>query len=490
MFLRGCVTTPATLPKSLAVRRLFSSSQKYFATAGTSLPQTIRQLLARPESSQPLHPVEVSGWVKSVRRQKNVTFAVISDGSWAPGMQAVLSNTNIPKNLTNGASVRLGGTLVKSLGAGQAQELRVDTVDVLGDCDPETYPIQKQALSVEYLRENAHLRPRTDAVASMLRLRSELHRAVHGFFEGQDFTHVHTPILTSSDCEGAGETFRVVPNTAQSTLPEGDAQEEFFSKPAYLTVSSQLHLEALASSLSRVYTLSPCFRAERSQTSRHLAEFWMLEAEWAFTRSVDDVCDLVEACLKGVLARITPDSSLPWSDGRLRSLLNAGQYDAWARMTYTDAVAELERHHASSRAFEFEPKWGRSLQSEHERWLSESFIGGPVFVTDYPASLKPFYMRLNDDRKTVACFDLLIPHVGELVGGSLREERLDYLVASMKTHGLDEEEYKWYTDLRRFGSAPHGGFGMGFERLVSWLSGIENVRECIAMPRWAKRMLL
>ncbi|KAH7912364.1 hypothetical protein BJ138DRAFT_1083725 [Hygrophoropsis aurantiaca] len=488
MFLRGCLRS---LPRAPPNHRLFSSSQAYLSTKYPSRPQTIRQLLSCPEPSVSVQssPIEVSGWVKSIRRQKNVTFALINDGSWAPGVQAVLSAANTPKNLTNGASVRLHGRLVKSLGAEQAQELQVAAVDVLGECDPETYPIQKQALSIEYLRDNAHLRPRTDAVASMLRLRSQLHRTIHNYFEDQEFTYVHTPVITPSDCEGAGETFRVIPNSP-SPSENNTQEEEFFSKPAYLTVSSQLHLEALASSISRVYTLSPCFRAERSQTNRHLAEFWMLEAEWAFTHGIDDVCRVAEGCLKSVLANTTPDPAFPWSEGRLQSLEDARRSDTWARMTYTEAVKELERYHASSKIFEFEPKWGRALQSEHERWLSESLVGGPVFVTDYPTSLKPFYTRQNEDGRTAACFDLLIPHVGELIGGSLREERLGHLVASMKKHGLDEEEYKWYVDLRRFGSAPHAGFGMGFERLVSWLSGIENVRECIAMPRWANRMLL
>jgi len=353
-----------------------------------------------------------------------------------------------------------------------------------------------------------HLRPRTDANAAMLRLRSSLVKSLHAFFERHDFCYAHTPILTSSDCEGAGETFRVTP--ASSSAPPSPSQEqsppdphtEFFSKPAYLTVSSQLHIEALASSLARVYTLSPCFRAERSQTNRHLAEFWMLEAEWAWTREVGDVCGLVEACVKDTLDSGRDERALiakgatGQSEERVKSLEAAATSKPWARMTYTEAISELEQYHASTvsrtHPFEFAPKWGHGLQSEHERWLSEVLVKGPVFVTDYPSALKPFYMRTNDDERTVACFDLLVPFVGELVGGSLREERLEPLQQRMASHGLDPsgEEYGWYLDLRRYGSAPHGGFGMGFERLVSWMSGIENVRECIAMPRWAKRMLL
>ncbi|KAG1843112.1 hypothetical protein DFJ58DRAFT_717829 [Suillus subalutaceus] len=396
-----------------------------FASTST-LPPTIRQLLSSLQPTGHVTKVQLSGWIKSVRRQKNVTFAVINDGSCGSGLQAVLKPDATPHNLTNGASVRICGNLVQSLGRGQSYELHA-------------YPIQKQALPVEFLRDNAHLRARTDINAAMLRLRDSVLRTLHSYYEAQDFHYVHTPILTSNDCEGGGQS------------PDPSAQAEFFSQPAYLTVSSQLHLEALAASLSRVYTLSPCFRAERSQTNRHLAEFWMLEAEWAFISHVGDVCYVVEESLKNA----------------------------------------LQKYHASSRVgFEFQPAWGRSLQSEHERWLSERLVGGPVFVTDYPTSLKPFYMRANDDGQTVACFDLLVPFIGELVGGSLREERYSHLVEAIQRHGLKEEEYGWYVDLRKYGSAPHGGYGLGFERLISWMSGIENVRECIAMPRWAKRMLL
>ncbi|KAF9236681.1 hypothetical protein BU15DRAFT_89065 [Melanogaster broomeanus] len=484
--------------------------KRFASTSAWTLPQTIRQILS--SGQQPTNKVDIHGWVRSVRRQKNVTFAVINDGSCALGLQAVLNNnpSAIFPLLTNGASVRMTGSMVASRGPGQANELQVDSVEVLGECNPETYPIQKQALTIEYLRDHAHLRPRTDANASMLRLRSCLLESLHDFLR-QDFCYAHTPIVTSSDCEGAGGTFRVTPSPtsspvppSQETLPEpapSDPHSEFFSKPAYLTVSSQLHLEALASSLARVYTLSPCFRAERSQTNRHLAEFWMLEAEWAWTRGVGDVCGLVEACVKHALGAGREDRALlakgkTGHEERLGSLEAAAGSEPWARMTYTEAVAELEKYHASSesraRPFTFEPKWGHGLRSEHEKWLSEVLVKGPVFVTDYPSAMKPFYMRMNDDGRTVACFDLLVPHVGELVGGSLREERLEALQKRMHVHGLDPEgeDYRWYVDLRRFGSAPHGGFGMGFERLVSWISGIDNVRECIAMPRWAKRMLL
>jgi asparaginyl-tRNA synthetase len=307
--------------------------------------------------------------------------------------------------------------------------------------------------------------------------------------QANGFCYTHTPIITSNDCEGAGEAFRLAP-VASSTDPPGEF--EFFSKPSYLTVSSQLHLEALSSAISRVYTVSPCFRAERSQTGRHLAEFWMLEAEWAYIREVGDVCRVVEASVKDVLReRNTEDMLVLWKgkdEAKLKALEDASRLEgSWTRMTYAEAIGELSKHEPE---FQYKVAWGTALQSEHEKWLSEKITGGPVFVTDYPAALKPFYMRRNDDGRTVACFDLLIPYVGELAGGSLREERVGILEESLVTHGLEKSEYEWYADLRRYGGAPHGGFGLGLERLIGWISGIDNIRECIAMPRWAGRMLL
>ena len=324
---------------------------------------------------------------------------------------------------------------------------------------------------------------------AVLRLRDTVMRSLHEFFHQNDFVYVHTPIITSNDAEGAGESFRLAPVLPRSA-DRGTQNIEFFNKPSYLTVSSQLHLEVLSNAVARVWTLSPCFRAERSQTSRHLAEFWMLEAEWSFVRSVNDLCDVAEASIKHVLRPRSPDRDLLQADigASWTSAATAAASEVpWARITYTDAIHELQK---SGAHFEFTPRWGSALQSEHERWLADSFARGPIFVTDYPAAIKPFYMRQNDDGKTVACFDLLVPHVGELVGGSLREERLTLLESAIRRQGLDEEAYRWYTELRKFGGAPHGGYGMGFERLISWLGGIENVRECIPMPRWSGRMLL
>ena len=328
---------------------------------------------------------------------------------------------------------------------------------------------------------------------------------------------MHTPIITGNDAEGAGEAFRLAPVEAHhpsaSQIPSPPAPSEFFSRPAFLTVSHQLHLEALASAISRVYTISPCFRAEPSLTSRHLAEFWMLEAEWAFPGSngVSDVCDFTESLLRDSLSTVIQSEIVEslWKTCDVKKRLSVenalNKKDAWTRMTYTEAIQELEKISSPSSCSSSPPKfehtatWGRTLQSEHERWLAESLIGGPVFITNYPTSLKPFYMRSNDDHRTVACFDLLVPHVGELIGGSVREERPRVLEEKMREAKLltedpqgseNGDEYQWYLDLRKFGGAPHAGFGMGFERLVGWIGCVDNIRECIPMPRWAGRMLL
>ncbi|KAF8626016.1 hypothetical protein AX15_005110 [Amanita polypyramis BW_CC] len=545
------------------IRRLLSSRAFPPLPSALRFAPTIRQLLENPGEVNDARQVTVSGWIKSIRRQKNVSFAVVTDGSSAQGLQAVFvgggKDSAEVKILTNGAAVKLTGKLVTSPGKGQDRELIVELedstsvsvsqpppgrVELLGECPHETYPIQKQSLSNEYLRDRTHLRARTDKIAAMIRLRSMLQRRINTWFENQGFQHINTPILTGSDAEGAGEAFRIAPiqgehpaaiaarqdSSSPSLLPP---PTDFFSRPAYLTVSHQLHLEALAAALSRVYTLSPCFRAEPSLTGRHLAEFWMLEAEWAFSvfepgspspmvaekvSDTKELCQVVEAMLRSVASGVvgperTEDVSLLWkqnNEDKLISLEKAMKSETpWTRMNYANAIKELQNHHWTYRLssgdssgnskFQYEPKYGKGLQSEHERWLAEHLVGGPVFVTDYPSTLKPFYMRSNsrqgvdlstEEAETVACFDLLVPHVGELVGGSVREERLDALSARMDQAGMGGPDYEWYKDLRRYGGAPHGGFGMGFERLVSWVGGIENVREAVPVPRWAGRMLL
>ncbi|KAH0826658.1 hypothetical protein J3R83DRAFT_5044 [Lanmaoa asiatica] len=470
----------------------------FFKRFASTLPLTIRQILASGQDSA--SKVHIHGWVKSVRRQKNVTFAVVNDARAFMGMSILRDlgpNDAFPSvfdahelfSLTNGASVRMTGTIVVSPGAGQAQELQVDSLEILGECNPDAYPIQKQALTLEYLRDHAHLRPRTDANAAMLRLRNSLVKSLHTFFERQDFCYVHTPILTSNDCEGAGETFRVIP---ASPIPRNIRTRSYIAgSPRRVFLQTGL--------LDGILTTPP--RGPRIVARPRLHALSLFSRKWAWTKEVGDVCGLVEACVKDALGsgrdeRALLAKGIAGQEEKAKSLETAAAPEPWARMTYTKAISELEKYHASAasraRPFTFAPKWGHGLQSEHEKWLSEVLVEGPVFITDYPRTLKPFYMRMNDDERTVACFDLLVPFVGELVGGSLREERLEPLQQCMTSHGLDPagEEYGWYVDLRRYGSVPHGGFGMGLERLVSWVSGIENVRECIAMPRWAKRMLL
>ncbi|CAK5283069.1 unnamed protein product [Mycena citricolor] len=508
------LTTSSVLPlitsRATCLRRAHSQSR-------FTLPPTIRQILS---SSRVDEPVTVNAWVKSIRKQKRIAFGVLSDGSSAAGLQAVFPNEQLGehvKEITNGTAVRVRGTIVESPGAGQDRELRVEDVEILGACDAETYPIQKKFLSPEYLRDNTHFRARTDGIAAMLRLRGALQRGIAAYFENQDFTSTHTPILTTGDAEGGGEAFRLAPLEAEATSADKtrtEADREFFSRPAYLTVSHQLHLEALCHSMSRVYNLGPCFRAESGVTRRHLAEFWMLEAEWNVLPVADPrdqtgaLCDFVEGLVKGVVGDggivHSEDVDLLWRHHERDAAEHAQQRAAlvqcvttekpWTRMTYTDAIRELLR---ADRQWTFPVQWGLSLQSEHEKWLCETLVGGPLFVTDYPADIKAFYMKANpalvgEYGPTVGCFDLLMPHVGELAGGSVREDHIERLRASMASKGmsLDGERYGWYGQLRQYGGSPHVGFGMGFERLVSWISGVENVRECIPMPRWSGRMIL
>ncbi|KAG8918404.1 asparaginyl-tRNA synthetase [Tulasnella sp. 418] len=474
----------------------------------STLPKTIKEVVSNHTSPtatevQSDTVEEIHGWIKSIRKQKRVAFAEIRDGTTFKPLQAVL-DSDLAKPLHLGMSVSLKGKIVRTPKAPQPLELSVQEVKILGECDPEVYPIQKKTHTHEHLREHVHLRPRTSETITMLRLRDKMTRCFHDFYGNNDFIHVHTPILTSSDCEGAGEVFRVKPDSepiptssssSSSSSTETIPEPEFFNTPAYLTVSSQLHLEVLSAAHSRVYTISPTFRAERSQTNRHLSEFWMLEAEMSFTEELDDVMNVVESSIKHVMRGL-----LDGKNGMEVELLGLPQNEkgiswipyidmSWKRMTYTEAIEALQNAGASLSGPP--PVWGESLSSDHEKWLAGTYTGAPVFITDYPTSLKPFYMRLNEsspERQTVACFDLLIPGLGELVGGSLREERLDYLERALEKHGLSKEEYSWYLDLRRFGSVKHGGYGVGFERLVSWLSGLENVRECIAFPRWGGRM--
>ncbi|KIJ38891.1 hypothetical protein M422DRAFT_258298 [Sphaerobolus stellatus SS14] len=505
-------------------------------TSLSTLPSTIKDVLSKPPPDENGYtsPSTVYGWVKSVRRQKKVSFAVINDGTTLKGLQAVFlhpngeQNTSL-RNLVTGASVRLTGRLIESPGKGQERELQVEDVQILGECDPETYPIQKKDHSVEFFREHVHLRPRTTSVGVMLRVRDKLSRGFNEWYQTAGFIYSHPPILTGNDCEGGGETFRVSLDTDITTAehpqrpirPTTPLMATPEPTSAYLTVSTQLHLEALAASLARVYTIAPAFRAERSQTNRHLNEFWMLEAELSFLPTgLDGVCDVVEVSLKSVLGNLAKDEDVKYlressssapSDEHINAWLDPAI--RWRRVTYSDALELLEAHHLSGAEPKFKhppPKWGEGFRSEHERWIAGALgrsetgaqVEGPVFVTHYPRQMKPFYMWVDDadpiglesaaadSRETVACFDLLVPKLGELTGGSVRESRLEMLKESLALHGLSEAQYSWYLDLRRYGTTPHGGFGIGFERLVSWFCGVESVRECIPFPRWAGKVVL
>jgi asparaginyl-tRNA synthetase len=412
-----------------------------------------------------------------------------------------------PKDLANGAAVRVTGTVRASPRQDQqAIELHVDTTEVIGSCPGEVYPLATKRHSLEYLREKTHLRPRTATIAAAMRIRSSLTHHVHTYFAATAFFQVHTPILTTNDCEGAGETFGVtapayttprsraasVEPPAQcrtTTAAKTDDAAHFFGRPAHLTVSGQLHAEAMATALSRVYTFGPTFRAENSNTPRHLAEFYMLEAEVAFG-GLDTAVGIAEACIQHCAEALLADESavrdleLLWAHAEANG--PTADVGAWtkavdapfARMTYTDAIGALAD---SAVEFRYPVSWGIDLKHEHEQWLARALHGGPVVITDYPAAIKPFYMRRNDGDATVACFDLLVPGVGELVGGSAREERLDVLEAAIPAGAHDALD--WYVDLRRYGTVPHAGFGMGFERLIQYFTGISNIRDVIPFPR-------
>jgi len=435
-------------------------------------------------------PVEFSGWLRTRRDSGGLSFLEINDGSCLANVQVVaedrLSNyaTEVRK-LTTGCSLAVKGILVASPAKGQAVEVRAEAITVIGWADPETYPLQKKRHSFEFLRGIAHLRPRTNALGAVARVRSALSFAIHRFFHEQGFLQVHTPVITTSDCEGAGEMFIVTAlEPGQMQGPEPFAHD-FFGRRAGLTVSGQLQAEIFALSHSRVYTFGPTFRAENSNTSRHLAEFWMLEPEMAFCDLQGDMAmaeAMIKALIAAALSQCTADLELfeqYIAKGLIDKLLQVRD-QPFVHLSYTDAVDELER---SGRAFEFPVRWGIDLQAEHERFLCEEMAKAPVIVTNYPENIKPFYMRLDDDGRTVAAMDILVPGIGELVGGSQREERFDVLAARMAAAGLDLEQYAWYLDLRRFGSVPHAGFGLGFERLVQFVTGMQNIRDVIPFPR-------
>jgi len=422
----------------------------------------------------------VHGWVRTVRDQKSFTFIEINDGSTLANLQIVVDGT-IP-NLATGASLIVHGHLVESPGKNQALELRASEVHVIGPCDPTKYPLQKKRHTPEYLRTIAHLRPRTNTQGAVMRVRNALSFATHLFFQQRGFLYIQTPIITGSDCEGGGEMFRVT--TLEN--PEADPSTDFFGKKAFLTVSGQLEGEIMASALSDVYTFGPTFRAENSNTSRHLAEFWMIEPEMAFAdlkANMECAESYLKFCVHYVLEHCLEE--LQFFDkfienGLLLRLQNVAA-SPFAHISYTEAVEILKK---APKKFEFPVEWGVDLQSEHERYLSEEVYKKPVILTDYPAAIKAFYMRGNSDGKTVAAMDILVPKIGEIIGGSQREERLDRLEKKIEEFGLQRQDYWWYLELREYGSVPHAGFGLGFERLVLFITGMENIRDVIPFPRF------
>jgi asparaginyl-tRNA synthetase len=437
----------------------------------------IATLLASPD---PAATVEITGWVRNKRVGKNIAFLEVNDGSKLSNLQLVFPadgpvGIEAAAAVDKGAAVRATGKLVPSKGQGQSWEVRAETIEVVGAC-PDDYPLQTKRHGFEYLRTVAHLRPRTRTFSAVFRVRNALANAIHRFFQERGFLWVHTPIIAASDCEGGSDLFKVT----------NLAGEDFFGVPSYLTVSGQLNVEPFASAYTDVYTFGPTFRAENSHTARHAAEFWMIEPEIAFA-DLADVMDLAEDFVRSITNEVhavcAEDMEFfdTWGDdkgvlGRVAETVNK----PFARMTYTEAIALLS---ASGVTFEHPTGWGDPLQTEHERWLAEEHVKGPVFVTDYPTEQKAFYMRLSDDGRTVAATDLLVPRIGEIIGGSQREERLDVLEAELDRRGMEKAPYWWYLELRRFGTTPHGGFGLGFERMLMYLTGMANIRDSIPYPR-------
>lgn len=451
----------------------------------------IRDIL---HAGEPGQVITIQGWVRTKREGKGVTFVDVNDGSSMAGLQVVLNADmagydTVVKDLTTGSSVEIAGHLVESPGKGQRVELQGQSITVFGTADGETYPLQKKRHSFEFLRTLGHLRSRTNTLGAVFRVRNACAQAIHQFFNERGFLWIHTPIITASDCEGAGEMFAVtgldLGNPPKGKDGQVDYSQDFFGKPAYLTVSGQLEAEIMAMAFTNVYTFGPTFRAENSNTSRHLAEFWMVEPEMAFCDLVGNM-DLAEDFLKYIFRYVLeqcPEDMAFFNDRIDNSVLATADNiinNTFERITYTEAVKLLEK---ADKSFEFPVEWGIDLQSEHERYLAEDLFKKPTIVTDYPTGIKAFYMRLNDGGETVAAMDVLAPKVGEIIGGSQREERLDVLERRINEAGLDPATYWWYLDLRRYGTVPHAGFGLGFERLVQFMTGMGNIRDVIPFPR-------
>jgi len=448
---------------------------------------TIKKIL----SSDPGPGVTAEGWIRTSRKGKDVGFIELNDGSCGASLQVVIDEGtpgfDEAVRAGVGAAVRATGDLVESPAKGQRVELKAARVEIVGHSDPD-YPLQKKRHSFEFLRTIAHLRPRARTFGAVFRVRHALQMAIHRFFDERGFIQVHTPIITGSDCEGAGQMFRVTTlDAADPPRAEGrpDFSKDFFGKETALTVSGQLEAEIFALAFRNVYTFGPTFRAENSNTSRHAAEFWMIEPEMAFCDLEGDMRlaeDFIRGIVKEILDRCDDDVSFfdEWVEKGLRGKLERLVSSRFEVLTYTEAVSRLER---SGKAFDYPVRWGADLQSEHERYLTEELIGRPAFVIDYPREIKAFYMRLNNDGKTVAAMDLLVPHVGEIIGGSQREERLDVLDEQIGRFGLSPDDYWWYRDLRRFGGVPHAGFGLGFERALMYVTGMQNIRDVVPFAR-------
>lgn len=452
--------------------------------------------------------VEINGWIRTKRETKNVFFLQINDGSCFASIQAAFSRDEtleyeveeVLKKLTTGASVKIYGKLIPSPASGQAVEVVGEKLEVYGQASAETYPLQKKRHTMEFLREIAHLRPRTNTFGAVARVRSQMAFAIHSFFYERGFHYVHTPIITASDCEGAGEMFHVTTLDVEKIVKEAlmekippekfklDYTQDFFGKQTNLTVSGQLEGETYATALSRIYTFGPTFRAENSNTTRHLSEFWMIEPEAAFFR-LEENMELAEDFVKFILrwALKNCKEDLEFFDSRIKpgliEMLENVASSPFARITYTEAVKELEKN---ANAFTFKPYWGCDLQSEHEKYITEEIFKRPVIVTDYPKEIKAFYMKMNEDGKTVRAMDVLVPGLGELIGGSEREENFEVLENRIREIGFKPEDYWWYLDLRRYGTVPHSGFGLGFDRLILYVTGMSNIRDVIPFPRTSK----
>ena len=453
----------------------------------------INQVLKSEEHYKDL--IMIKGWVRTKRESKGFSFLEVNDGSCLENLQVVVEDKidtdEVLRDIGTGASVEVTGDVVESPGKGQKWELQAKQIRLVGIADPETYPLQKKRHSDEFLRTISHLRARTNKYGALYRLRSELSFAIHDFFHERNFFYIHTPIITGLDCEGAGELFRVS-SLDMENYNQKSIEDDFFGKKAYLTVSGQLTAETLACALGNVYTFGPTFRAEDSNTPRHAAEFWMVEPEVAFA-DLEEIIDLAEEFIFSIVTHIKKHSASDLAlfssfvDKSLPERLDMVQNRNFERLDYEGAIEILDQADKSEK-FQYQPVYGTDLQTEHERFLTEKYFQKPVIVYNFPKDIKPFYMKVNPDNQTVGCLDVLLPHIGEIIGGSQREDNLQVLENRMDELGMNKQEYEWYLDLRRFGTVPHAGFGLGFERLLMFITGVSNIRDVIPFPRTPKKL--